>query len=130
IPSSLVRSRSTRRTATVTTSAPDASIAAIICSFDAYFPVPTIRRERNSRPPINSGESWTGRLIVAISAPAHEMHDLEDVAVAAHASAKRLAVAEDLPVVLDDHHPRGQRQRGQETAERRPPRQLTPLAID
>jgi hypothetical protein len=38
----------TRRTATVTTSAPDASSACTMTAFELYFPVPTNRRERNS----------------------------------------------------------------------------------
>ena len=40
----------TRRTATVTISAPDASTAAAFCSKSLYLPVPTISRERNVRP--------------------------------------------------------------------------------
>ena len=57
MPSSLVRSRSTRRTATVTISAPDASMARTISSLLRYFPVPTMRRERKLRPPMVSGAS-------------------------------------------------------------------------
>jgi len=40
----------TRRTATVTISAPDAATAAAFCSKSLYFPVPTISRERKVRP--------------------------------------------------------------------------------
>jgi hypothetical protein len=40
----------TRRTATVTISAPEAATAAAFCSKLLYLPVPTIRRERNVRP--------------------------------------------------------------------------------
>src|SRR5437763_9101544 len=47
---SLPRSRLTRRTATVTISAPLASMARAVSCPDLYFPVPTIRRERNWRP--------------------------------------------------------------------------------
>ncbi len=57
MPSSLVRSRSTRRTATVTTSAPAASMARTISSLLRYLPVPTISRERSSRPAITNGVS-------------------------------------------------------------------------
>src|ERR1700731_3305321 len=42
--------RLTRRTATVTISAPLASIAAAVSSRSLYLPVPTISRERNRRP--------------------------------------------------------------------------------
>src|SRR3712207_9415470 len=40
----------TRRTATVTISAPEASTAAAFCSNDLYLPVPTISREEKVRP--------------------------------------------------------------------------------
>ena len=40
----------TRRTATVTISAPDASTAAAFCAKSLYLPVPTISRERKVRP--------------------------------------------------------------------------------
>jgi hypothetical protein len=40
----------TRRTATVTISAPDASTAAAFCSKLLYLPVPTISREVKVRP--------------------------------------------------------------------------------
>ena len=42
----------TRRTATVTMSAPDASCACAITPWDEYFPVPTIRRDEKERPAI------------------------------------------------------------------------------
>ena len=42
--------RFTRRTATVTISAPDASMAAAVSSKLLYLPVPTTRRERKLRP--------------------------------------------------------------------------------
>ena len=40
----------TRRTATVTISAPDAATAAAFCAKSLYLPVPTIRREQKGRP--------------------------------------------------------------------------------
>ena len=40
----------TRRTATVTISAPDASSAAAFCAKSLYLPVPTISREVKVRP--------------------------------------------------------------------------------
>src|SRR6266700_7329486 len=42
--------RLTRRTATVTMSAPEAAWARAISGKLRYFPVPTMRRERNARP--------------------------------------------------------------------------------
>src|SRR5262249_33377478 len=52
---SLLRSRFTRRTATVTISAPLASIARAVSCPDLYFPVPTISLERNARPAMMRG---------------------------------------------------------------------------
>jgi len=48
-------SRSMRPTATVTSSQPDATIAARIASGEEYLPVPVISRERGSRPAMTSG---------------------------------------------------------------------------
>jgi hypothetical protein len=45
-------SKSTRRTATVTISQPEASSASRITGNDGYFPVPVIRRDRKARPAI------------------------------------------------------------------------------
>src|SRR5260221_3399283 len=50
--------RLTRRTATVTISAPEASMASRMFSNDGYFPVPTIRRDLNSFPPSQSDVSY------------------------------------------------------------------------
>jgi hypothetical protein len=52
-----------RRTATVTTSAPEASWQATMTVFDGYFPVPTNRRERKVRPEMTSGSGWVMSLI-------------------------------------------------------------------
>ncbi len=60
MPSSLARFRSTRRTATVTTSAPEAAIASVISGLVRYFPVPTMRRERKVWPPMVRGVSGGG----------------------------------------------------------------------
>src|SRR6187397_1051634 len=50
----------TRRTATVTTSAPDTSIAFRVSAKSLYFPVPTQRRDLNSRPAITKRSSYIG----------------------------------------------------------------------
>src|SRR3990172_3267883 len=44
--------RSTRLTATVTTSAPDSSSDFFIISFEGYLPEPTMRRDEKVLPPI------------------------------------------------------------------------------
>ena len=85
--------RFTRRTATVTMSAPEASCAACMTWCVGYLPVPTISRERNSRPAMTNGRihSISGgqelrdqtsdlRSPVDLSA-ADEIHDLDLVAV-------------------------------------------------
>src|ERR1043166_2681436 len=51
---SLLRSSGTRRTATVTISAPEARCAAFISSKLRYFPVPMISRDVNARSPISN----------------------------------------------------------------------------
>src|SRR6185295_3402500 len=68
----------TRRTATVTISAPDASTAAAFSPRLLYLPVPTISRELNVRPATvqRSDETDCGAFT---SAPADEMDDLEGV---------------------------------------------------
>ena len=49
----------TRRTATVTMSAPEAACACAITACDEYLPVPTISRDAKVRPAITKGESVT-----------------------------------------------------------------------
>src|SRR5580692_968811 len=56
--------RLTRRTATVTMSAPEAAWARRISSKLRYFPVPTIKRELKARPAITS---WSAITILRIS---------------------------------------------------------------
>src|SRR5882672_6985349 len=62
----------TRRTVTI--SAPDASTACRVSANDRYFPVPTIRRERYSRPASTKGSF--------MSSASDEMDDLDRVTVA------------------------------------------------
>src|SRR5258708_39945554 len=105
--SSLERSKSTRRTATVTTSAPDASSARIISSCERYLPVPTSRREWNTRPPMVRGTSFTTSRAVVIGSPSsYEMHQLDGIARGdAHLAQRR--PAHDAAVFLPHHRPRG-----------------------
>src|SRR4029079_18168620 len=70
----------TRRTATVTISAPDASTAAAFSSRFLYLPVPTIRREVKVRPAtVQVSDCMVAGTFT--SAPANEMDDLIIVAV-------------------------------------------------
>jgi hypothetical protein len=64
---SALRSRGTRRTATVTISAPEARCASFISSWLRYFPVPTMRREVNVRPAIWN-VSFVAEIVVDIIA--------------------------------------------------------------
>jgi hypothetical protein len=68
----------TRRTATVTISAPAASTARRVSSNERYLPVPTISRERYSRPASVKGST----LVMDGSAASDEMDHLDRVAVA------------------------------------------------
>src|SRR5690606_11410984 len=135
-PSSRVRSRSTRRTATVTTSAPEARIASTICSFDAYFPVPTIKRDRNVRSPITRGASACGLVfdgtacVVMRSATANEVHQLEHVTIHKRPRIELVAVAQDLPVVLHDDQAGVELQLAQQHPECGSGGQLTALTVD
>src|SRR6185503_7205384 len=69
--------RLTRRTATVTISAPEASMASRMFSNDGYLPVPTMRRDLNSLPPSHSDVSY-------MSAASHGTHDLHPIAFLEH----------------------------------------------
>src|SRR4051812_28219519 len=124
--SSFDRSRSTLRTATVTTSAPDASIASIICAFDAYLPVPTIRRERNSRPAITNGlgsanaavDDGLSKSACATSASPDKVDDLERVIRLQRQRSEGIAVAQNRSVALDHYYARIESQRCEEVRQR------------
>src|SRR5258708_15332242 len=107
--SSLERSKSTRRTATVTTSAPEASSARIISSVERYLPVPTSRRELNTRPPMVRGMSFTSSRAVVIGSPSsYEMHQLDGIARCHAHLAQRLPAhdaAGSLPPTLTRDRP-------------------------
>src|SRR5436189_284234 len=66
----------------ITAAAPASSMASRMFSKDAYFPVPTIRRDLNSLPPSHSDVSYISPLLC--SAAAHRADDLHPVAVAKH----------------------------------------------
>src|SRR5207247_11322037 len=60
----------TRRTATVTTSAPDASMAFWVSTKSLYLPVPTQSRERNSMAAIVNRSSFMTCVLPAADEPA------------------------------------------------------------
>src|SRR5207237_10054695 len=68
----------TRRTATVTTSAPDASMAFWVSTKSLYLPVPTQSRERNSMPAIVNRSSF----MPCVLSTADESDDFHAVPVA------------------------------------------------
>src|SRR5262245_54109981 len=89
----------TRRTATVTISAPDASTAAAFSSRLLYLPVPTISRELKVRPATVQVSVFTD-CGAFISTPSDEMDDLERVAVGDRDLAQ-LRARHDLEITLD-----------------------------
>src|SRR5688572_33141667 len=107
--------RSTRRTATVTMSAPEASCASRMTCRLGYLPVPTIRRDLNSRPARISPSPMVP--IVAL-APADEGDDLHRVTVA---EARRgvLGARDHAPVVLDGDARAVQREDAQQVGDGR-----------
>src|SRR2546425_12190898 len=89
-------------------SAPEASIARTIVSLSRYFPVPTMRRDWNVRPPMVSGVSCAGSTAVVMRSPAsHEVHQLDRVALR-HPHVPQRRAAHDAAVVLGPHRPPGQ----------------------
>src|SRR5262245_26672628 len=63
--------------------APEASWACFMTSRDAYLPVPTIRRDENSLPPMTRFVSLMALTSLPLS-PAHRSDDLHPVALAQH----------------------------------------------
>jgi hypothetical protein len=87
----------TRRTATVTMSAPEALWALAITACELYFPLPMISRDLNARPAMTSDVSPGIRL-----ASTHKIHDLDAVAVLNECLRKE-GSPENLEIVLDSH---------------------------
>src|SRR2546428_13889727 len=108
----------TRRTATVTTSAPDASMAFWVSTKSLYLPVPTQSRERNSMPALGNRSSFMTCVLPA----ADEPDDFHAVAVAQSSSRERLPV-HDLEGQLHRASLGGQAHRDPERSDpgRRPP---------
>ena len=99
----------TRRTATVTMSAPDAACAWAMTAFEGYLPVPTIRRDANVRPAMTNGRinghahDWS--TLEHVLPAADEVHDLDGIAVGDDDVGERVAL-ENGEVVLDGDAPR------------------------
>src|SRR5262245_57700519 len=111
----------TRRTATVTISAPDASSAAAFCSKSLYLPVPTISREVKVRP---------ATVQVSLnSTPANEVDDLIGVAVLDEHLAKGRA-RDDLQIALDRDPVRIEPDLGDQLGQRRPAGNAAMFAVD
>src|SRR6187431_2732370 len=91
----------TRRTATVTISAPAASTAAAFCSKLLYLPVPTISREVKVRPATDQLSARTSCWTV-ISAASDDMDDLIVVAVL-DPDLREQRAGDDVEVALDRH---------------------------
>ncbi len=107
----------TRRTATVTMSAPEASCACAMTACDEYLPVPTISRDVNVRPAMVKVVSAIAKACLCVSvlcgpshrrarlAAADEVHDLDAVAVTDERRRERMAL-ENHEIVLDGDAPR------------------------
>ena len=149
----------TRRTATVTMSAPEASCACAITACDEYLPVPTISRDVNVRPAMTNGVSVNSQLPTPNSQPlptpnhqsvinnqqpiaqskignqkcclpaSNEVHDLEPVAFADDDLGIGLAL-DDGQIVLDGDAARIDFQPGQQTSHRDRLVQLVAFAVE
>src|SRR2546427_11187139 len=99
-------------------SAPEAWIARPILSLSRYFPVPTMRRDWNVRPPMVSGASCTSSTAVVMRSPAsHEVHQLDRVALH-HTHVPERRAAHDVAVVRDPPPAPGRRARRERAARR------------
>ena len=95
----------TRRTATVTMSAPEASCACAMTVCDGYLPVPTISLDLNVRPAMVKGVSAIATACLSCLPAADEVHDLNAVAVADERGGEGVAL-ENHEIVLDGDAPR------------------------
>src|SRR5207302_990301 len=92
----------TRRTATVTISAPLSSTAARVSAKSLYFPVPTISRDLNDLPPRSNEVSLNCIFVPAnlVSSPADEVYYLDVVTRLDHG--RRVACpGDDLAINFD-----------------------------
>src|SRR5437870_12635312 len=114
----------TRRTATVTTSAPDASMTFWVSTKSLYLPVPTQSRERNSMPAIVNRSSF----MPCVLSTADESDDFHAVPVAQRRAREGLPVHHrTVPLPGDSFG--GTAQVGQARRDRLSVRHLTRRAI-
>src|SRR4029434_2840247 len=78
--------------------APESSWACFMTSIDEYLPVPTMRRDENSLPPMTRFVSFM--VLASVLCPAHRSDDLHPVAFAQHRRLVR-ALRRDLAVHRD-----------------------------
>src|SRR5712692_4208673 len=129
--------RSTRRTVTGTSSAPDASWASFMTWKLGYLPVPTMRREWNSRPARIRGSPLMLPMVARTAASGgftplaapHEGHDLEPVAMV-QAQRGVLGAGNDAQVVLHRHPRPVQRELTQHVGDGRAGRDPQRLPVD
>src|SRR5262245_26879301 len=127
----------TRRTATVTISAPEAAWACCMTAGDEYLPVPTMRRDANDLPAIvkasiqasGSGLQASGAFGFRPSVPAaYEVHDLDCVAVP-HLDGVERGPLQDDQVVLDRDAPRVDFQLSEQRGNSQRPGNLIRVAV-
>src|ERR1700722_15675420 len=94
----------TRRTATVTISAPLSSTAALVSAKSRYLPVPTISRDLNFFPPNSNGVSCISTLMRRRLSASHEV-DYLDMVARPYNRRVIAGLGHDLPIDLDRHAP-------------------------
>src|SRR4029453_10957413 len=114
----------TRRTATVMISAPAASVARRVSSNERYLPLPTMSRERYSRPATTKGST----LVMMDSTASDELDDLDGVAVAERGG-RVIRARNDGAVHLDGDAPRPERERRDHTRRGGSVRELAGLGV-
>src|SRR5689334_10342574 len=77
-------------------------MARTMVSLSRYFPVPTMRREWNVRPPTVKGVSRSASTAVLISTPSNKVHQLDCITVR-HSDPGEVGAADDGAVVFHDH---------------------------
>src|SRR5260370_42693157 len=90
----------TRRTATVTISAPLSSTAARVSAKSLYFPVPTIRRDLNDLPPSSRGVSFIILSSIFFLSAADEV-DYLDIVARLDNGVRVAGLGNDLAIYLD-----------------------------
>src|SRR5262245_64778294 len=114
----------TRRTATVMISAPAASVARRVSSNERYLPLPTMSRERYSRPARTNGSM----VLMVGSTASDELDDLDGVAVAERGGCV-VGARHDGAIHLDGDAPRPEVERRDQIGHGRTVRQRARLVV-